>query len=576
MENFLKNVDAAFKLYNLFLTDQPSNLRHHFTREDNKDTSQLNRRGRLLSLKSDNDGDDDNEDAQGEIDSSSGRRRKKSWRDGESSARDEFLRLVSFTSSSSYRQQGKSSSSSSSGRPTAITATTITDAVPATSKQGAGKFFAARKQSSATGSSDGDPASGSLLLADDSTSSFLSSSPSSPSSSSSSALLSSKLKSIKYTSSFSSSSLSNNEEHHLIPSSSTATLHYLNENSSADKVEGDSDSSIIRKISSSTLSIHNHRFRQQPQAEQEDERHYNEVFRFGDPPADEYEDEVIVDDNDVMEVENEDTSEVGRREGISNDDSNKIPMQSTTSTKTTKNNDNLLVSSSRESTNYLKQRTPNKSKLTNNRQQQSHHHQVSPTIFGGLNSSPADDGIVAELITNSKNNDGRGDKHMVLVPTATATAFKSVSSKRYPHSSQNGITISNNNNKPVVVDDMVEEVDQLMLGDDPSIIISRDNLFGGTSRISSSTSSNPLNKNTNASLSASYSASTTASTFGSGGGKQRNPLQIRRDLSRLVASGTGRGLNGGGNGGGSSLVGDDEEPMPNSKCLQIFMYTLLL
>lgn len=575
MENFLKNVDAAFKLYNLFLTDQPSNLRHHFTREDNKDTSQLNRRGRLLSLKSDNDGDDDNEDAQGEIDSSSGRRRKKSWRDGESSARDEFLRLVSFTSSSSYRQQGKSSSSSSSGRPTAITATTITDAVPATSKQGAGKFFAARKQSSATGSSDGDPASGSLLLADDSTSSFLSSSPSSPSSSSSSALLSSKLKSIKYTSSFSSSS-SNNEEHHLIPSSSTATLHYLNENSSADKVEGDSDSSIIRKISSSTLSIHNHRFRQQPQAEQEDERHYNEVFRFGDPPADEYEDEVIVDDNDVMEVENEDTSEVGRREGISNDDSNKIPMQSTTSTKTTKNNDNLLVSSSRESTNYLKQRTPNKSKLTNNRQQQSHHHQVSPTIFGGPNSSPADDGIVAELITNSKNNDGRGDKHMVLVPTATATAFKSVSSKRYPHSSQNGITISNNNNKPVVVDDMVEEVDQLMLGDDPSIIISRDNLFGGTSRISSSTSSNPLNKNTNASLSASYSASTTASTFGSGGGKQRNPLQIRRDLSRLVASGTGRGLNGGGNGGGSSLVGDDEEPMPNSKCLQIFMYTLLL
>lgn len=356
--------------------------------------------------------------------------------------------------------------------------------------------------------------------------------------------------------------MSNNEEHHLIPSSSTATLHYLNEKSSADKIEGESASSIIRKISSSTLSNHNHRFRQQHQhAEQEDERHYNEVFRFGDPQADEYEDEVIVDDNDVMEVENEDISEVGRQDEISNDDSNKIPMQSTTSTKTTKNNDNLLISSSRESTKYLKQRTPTKSKLTNNRQQQFHHHQISPTIFQGLNSSPADDGIVAELITNAKNSDDR-DKHMVLTPTATATASKSVSSKRYPHSSQNGIT--NSNNKPVIGNDMVE-VDQLMLGDDPSIIISRDNLFGGVSRIGSSTSSNPLNKNTNASLSASYSASTTASTFGSGGGKQRNPLQIRRDLSRLVATGTGRGLNGGVNGVGSSLVGDDEEPIPNSK-----------
>lgn len=284
---------------------------------------------------------------------------------------------------------------------------------------------------------------------------------------------------------------------------------YVNNRSSSSSALGGQVFSIPRtktSPSSSTLSNQklsgHHHYHEEIQYNGE-ERQYNEVFRFAAPPQqqhnipDEYEDEVVLDDNDVVE-ENEDmsaTAQLGGQEEISGDiDSKSSSAKSTSPSHTSASRETHL---GRESSGIL-----NKINLHKSNQASSHHHAVSPTIFGELSSgkSHPDDHLVTKI-----------DKG--LPPTASVSF-----------------------NEPTKPD----EDELLMFGDDPS----------ATSG-SEKTRLHSLNDNI-------LPGSTTASTFG----KQKNPLQMRRDLSRLVAN-SAKGQNK--NGAPSSLVGDDEEPIPNSK-----------
>lgn len=344
------------------------------------------------------------------------------------------------------------------------------------------------------------------------------------------------------------------------PSSSQQTLHnYQNENTPSSSSALSNSPSVPATLSTShhyrqhssyprddKLVAPDHHHVQQHEEEEDfgklpvDFATENEVLIF---PTSDYEDQVVVDEEDEEELRRggrDDDDVVVDAQEISSGSVGSKNMDKSSSFTHNKNSrderersggvNNDSFKKSGASISHLKLKNGNDKSssaaaaaaaATDPNHQQFYHHQqhrqpVLPTAnFPGFLTTSDNEAL--ELTISNDNEEQ-------LVPTAPVVPGTSSTRKSF----QGGSSMDN-----------FEQ--EMMQGDDPSV------------------ADNPLK---NGSSAPSSSAHTTASTFNSSSnGKQRSPLQIRRDLSRLVASQRGNGING-----GSSVIGADDEPMPNSKC----------